>query len=337
MLRKLNVKVSFSSLFVFVLLLIPFSIQIPAKGDEAVPIPEKDRLHFAAWNIQFLGAHKPLNSRVKGNNQFKAIAKILNKYDFIAIIELMPDDVKDEKAIDGKIELKDDADLRKILKILSDDHGRKFKYLISPPVGWTKHRYQEHYAFLYDEELVYVVSEDREDNKNGSLYHPPTEKPSNRKEKPDKFMRSPFWATFRAGNFDFSVVVVHPQYDYASIENKLMDEVYDDVQKKNGDEDDVLLVGDFNLHPCTETFEGLLYDDDYKVTPRFQLPQTTNIRDNKLYDNIFFDEEHLKEYLYSAIDRFDETEFGDDDGNAGWVSDHRPVWAVFSIDLEDDD
>ena len=51
----------------------------------------------------------------------------------------------------------------------------------------------------------------------------------------------------------------------------------------------------------------------------------------------FFEDKHLKEYLYSAIDRFDETEFGDDDDKARLVSDHRPVWAVFSIDLVDDD
>lgn len=150
----------------------------------------------------------------------------------------------------------------------------------------------------------------------------------------DKFIRPPFWATFRSGNFDFSVIAVHTQPKHAYLENKLMDEVYSHVQVENGpDEDDVLLVGDFNLYPGSSALNDL----PKRVTSLFQRPLATNIRGDKLYDNIFFDEKHLQEYLYSAIDEFDEIEFDNNDHEADDVSDHRPVWAVFSIDLEDDD
>ena len=38
------------------------------------------------------------------------------------------------------------------------------------------------------------------------------------------------------------------------------------------------------------------------------------------------------------LDRFDETDFGNDDKAANLaVSDHRPVWAVFSVTQDDDD
>lgn len=340
MLRKSNVKIFFSSLFIFALLFTSFGIEIQTDGDEVVEPPKKNRLYFAAWNIKRLGQKK------RGPEQFKAIAHILNKYDFIAITELMKYDVikPEDVEADGKIKLVKDADLGKIIDRLSKDYGRKFKYLISPQVGWKGSRYQEHYAFLYDEALVCVVPEGADGNKNGSLYHEPIDKPGTgmedaearreRRKVKDKFIRPPFWATFRAGNFDFSVVVVHTQPKHAYLENKLMDEVYSHVQEKNGpDEDDVLLVGDFNLYPGSSALNDL----PKRVTSLFQRPLATNIRGDRLYDNIFLDEKHLQEYLYSAIDEFDEIEFDNNDHEADHISDHRPVWAVFSINLEDDD
>ena len=71
----------------------------------------------------------------------------------------------------------------------------------------------------------------------------------------------------------------------------------------------------------------------------FELPQKSHIRDSSLYDNIFFQTDYVTEYLGSSgIDRFDETDFGNDDKAANLaVSDHRPVWAVFRTDLDDDD
>ena len=48
----------------------------------------------------------------------------------------------------------------------------------------------------------------------------------------------------------------------------------------------------------------------------------------------FFQADYVTEYLGSSgIDKFDETDFGNDDKAANLaVSDHRPVWALFRID-----
>ena len=75
------------------------------------------------------------------------------------------------------------------------------------------------------------------------------------------------------------------------------------------------------------------------MTRLFELPQKSHIRDSSLYDNIFFQTDAVTEYLgISGIDKFDETDFGNDDKAANLaVSDHRPVWAVFGTNLEDDD
>ena len=74
------------------------------------------------------------------------------------------------------------------------------------------------------------------------------------------------------------------------------------------------------------------------MTRLFQFPQKSHIKDSSLYDNIFFEKDNVTEYLdKSGIDRFDETDFGNDDKAANLaVSDHRPVWAVFSTKTDDD-
>ena len=114
-------------------------------------------------------------------------------------------------------------------------------------------------------------------------------------------------------------------------------DVYKYVQEANGDEDDVLLLGDFNRNPTdADAYSRIMTIPS--MTRLFQFPQKSHIKDSSLYDNIFFQKDSVKEYLNrSGIDRFDETDFGNDDKAANLaVSDHRPVWAVFSIKIDDD-
>ena len=190
-----------------------------------------------------------------------------------------------------------------------------------PPVNESPHR--ERYAFLYYKGLVNVV-------KDGELY-------PDKADGKDDFVRDPYWATFRAGRFDFSVVVVHVVWGdrVARRQAEVMElaEVYEYVQEANGTEDDVLLVGDFNREPSDTVAYGNLMALP-SMTQLFQLPQKSHIRDSSLYDNIFFQKNYVTEYLGSSgIDKFDETDFANDDKAANLaVSDHRPVWAVFRID-----
>ena len=325
---------------------------------EAADVPDGKILKFAAWNIQKLGYAR---SHDRSCLEEQQIADILNEYHLIAITELMHKEMlkpvlgKDGRIIKWKneklmmlkdrkfqelkknkgkilsfkdadfIELKYEGnpkwDFEKVLKKLSD-MGRNYSCLISPKVGDEN---PEHYALLYDEELVCEV-------KVGGLIRG--------NELVKKFERVPYWATFRAGNFDFSVIVVHTKPDNAKKECELMDEVYKQVQKKNGkDEDDILLVGDFNLQPNNTAFDDLKKVDSEKtVDPLILPPKKTNIADTRLYDNIFLQRCYLEEYNEkSDVYYFDEVVFGGNDDQAGGISDHRPVWAEFEIDLEDDD
>ena len=262
---------------------------------------EQSELKFAAWNIRIMSD----NSRTDA--ELEAIARTLVDYDFIAIVEL-----------------RDEVVLKRTQRILSQ-MGKAYQYQLSPAVGRSV---KERYAFLYRADLVGVVEQ-------GELY-------PDAADGIDNFSRDPYWATFRAGEFDFSVIVVHVIWGNTvglrKAEVRALADVYRYVQEANGVEDDVLLVGDFNRNPNdAEAYSPIMAIPS--MTRLFELPQKSHIRDSSLYDNIFFQTDFVTEYLgISGIDKFDETDFGSDDKAANLaVSDHRPVWAVFGTNFEDDD
>ena len=259
----------------------------------------RSELKLAAWNIRIL------SDRSRDDSELYKIAQTLIDYDFIAISEL-----RDEKV------------LKRVQRILSES-GAEYGYIISDPVGRAGSPHKERYAFLYYKGLVSVV-------RDGELY-------PDAADGEDDFIRDPYWASFRAGRFDFSVIAVHVIWGDRVAERRAevmeLAEVYKYVQEANGIEEDVLLVGDFNRNPTdAQAYSRIMAIPS--MTRLFDLPQKSHIRDSSLYDNIFFQKNYVTEYLGSSgIDRFDETDFGNDDKAANLaVSDHRPVWAVFRID-----
>ena len=261
---------------------------------------EPSALKLAAWNIRIFSD----NSR--NDAELQKIAQTLIDYDFIAISEL-----------------RDEVVLKRTQRILLQ-MGKMYDYQFSPAIG---RGVKERYAFLYREDLVSVV-------KQGELYPDAV-------DGKDDFSRDPYWATFRAGAFDFSVIVVHVIWGDTvgprKAEVRALADVYRYVQEANGTEEDVLLVGDFNRDPNdTEAYSRIMAIPS--MVRLFELPQKSHVRDSSLYDNIFFQSDYVTEYLgTSGIDKFDETDFGNDDQAANLaVSDHRPVWAVFGIEIDDD-
>ena len=335
MLRIFKVKVLFYGLCVLMLLFTLSGVEIRAEGHEDGDVSKRKTLKIAAWNIKEFGnKHEDVK---RSKEDLKVIADILSKYDFIVITEFMSAQI--EFSEERKVEkVKDESDFMKTFKNLSGN----YKYYISEKAG-RGFGGNEHYAFLYRAELVKpVVGE----GMKGFYPDPPTETRKN-----GTFVRDPYWATFRAGNFDFTVIVTHTHWgdgkdDPAREHNKLR-AVFQHVQGKNGEgENDVLLVGDFNLNPDNRRMFLNLMDTDDKnpsvepaIVPLFHGYEIrSHIRDTSLYDNIFFQIMHVKEYTgKSGVFYFDEVIFEGNDGKAGGISDHRPVWAEFRIDLEDDD
>ena len=260
---------------------------------------EKDdsTIRLAAWNIRIFSD----NSR--DDEELRLIADVLADYDFIAIVEL-----RDEGVLKRT---------ENILRLM----GRDYDYLMSRPVGA---RVKERYAYLFDRQRFDVLED-------GMVFPDPD----------DDFLREPYFASFRAGKFDFTAITAHVIWgDSVAARRREVGEladVYRAVQAMNGSEQDVILLGDFNRNPDDIAAYHSLMSISTMVR-LFTLPQKSHIRDTSLYDNIFFQSSYVTEYTgNSGIDRFDETDFGDDDKAASLAaSDHRPVWAEFRIDTDDD-
>jgi len=291
--KQLGFSVPVITSFVIILLL------CSCKDRQDVHFLPVDRLKIASWNIRDFSDDRC------NDEELQKICSILEQYDFIAIMELIDENV-----------------LIRTQNMLAD-MGRDYDYQISDKVGRSPSS-MEIYAFLYDMDKVYVV-------KPGQLYPDPE----------DKFIREPYYATFRAGEFDFTIIVVHVIYNEpvgpCRAEIQELATVFQSIQDADPFEQDVLLVGDFNKEPN----DGLAYSGLFGIDSLeylFDLPLKTMIWDSNLYDNIFFQSMYVTEFTgRKEINYFDETMFANDDDIANlMVSDHRPVWAEFKTNEDDD-
>ena len=155
----------------------------------------------------------------------------------------------------------------------------------------------------------------------------------------NEFIREPFIACFKAGNFDFTLVEIHVIYgDTISdrrAEVSLLDDVILAVKTANARENDIILVGDFNLESDDLAWQMNAIGYQPLVDPT----QKTTITDTSSYDNIWINPSFTQEFeSFNEIYRFDEVMFNNDDNTAELaVSDQRPVSAVFKTGLPDDD
>jgi endonuclease/exonuclease/phosphatase family metal-dependent hydrolase len=254
-------------------------------------------IKLASWNI------RSFSDKKRNDKELQKICSHLINYDFTALLE-----VRDEQII-------------KRTEDMLATMGKSYDYQISDEVG---RQAKERYAFLYDVSKIRLEIP-------GQVFSDPK----------DHFIRNPYFATFRSGNFNFTVIVTHILYgDKVSdrrAEIKHLAEVYEKVKQGNPEEKDVILVGDFNREPTdNEAFSPLRSIPS--MTNLFNPPQKSVIFDSNLYDNIWFQSKYVKAYTgVSGIDKFDETDFANNDKVASLaVSDHRPVWAVFDTNLDGD-
>jgi len=241
---------------------------------------------------------KIFSNESRNDEDLSYITDILKDYDVVAIQEL-----RDKEIISRTISM---------LK----EKGFSYGYDISKQVG---KKIKERYAFLYRNDKVNLI-------KRGRLYQ----------EKNDEFIREPFYATFKAGNFDFTIITIlaSPARRSEIIE---LERVYQKIQDEDPNEQDIILCGDFNFSPNDVGFDKL--KSISTMTHLIKPPTKTTIYDKRSVDNFWFQEEYVREFTGGhGITYFDETIFNNDDKFAEIaVSDHRPIWAIFDIKKRDDD
>lgn len=257
---------------------------------------KKDGVSSASGIIKIASWNIRTLSKKKADEDLRIIADIMTGFDLIAVQE-----PKDTEVLD------------RVLRFLPG-----WKYLSAEPVG--RGTSTERYAFFWKTQAVSLVGT-----------------PSIVKDPRDRFIREPFTATFRAGEFDFTLCTIHVLFgnskDERRRELRLLDELLASIQRANGSEDDVILLGDFNAPPDDAGWQM----GSWKAL--VQPPAKTTVGEVSLYDNIWFDPDLTREYAGSfGVKAFDTEAFpgGVRDARRR-VSDHRPVWAAFSTAGPDDD
>ena len=111
--------------------------------------------------------------------ELNQICQTLKDYDFVSIVEL-----RDEKVLHRT-------------EVMLQAMGKDYDYQVSDAVG---RGVKERYAFLYDTSKVEVVEP-------GKIFPDPE----------DVFIREPYYATFRSGEFDFTITGISHFGFYPSI------------------------------------------------------------------------------------------------------------------------
>ena len=138
----------------------------------------------------------------RDDSELALIADRLQQFDLIAIQEL-----RDEEVV------------RRTLDILAE-RGLEYRALVSSRVGRGS---LERYAYLWREKVVQALDA-------GAIFPDPH----------DVFSREPYVASFRAGNFDFTLITMHSIWgdskDERRAEALMLDDVYQLVQDADSNE-----------------------------------------------------------------------------------------------------
>lgn len=257
------------------------------------PARASDTIRIASFNLQVFGETKMSKPHV-----VDLLARIVRQFDIVAVQEV-------------------NARSQDILPLFVDHinaTGGYYDYVIGPRLGRTNSK--EQYAIIFDRASVEV---DRH-----QLY---TVEDVN-----DQLHREPLVAWFRARGsaaneaFTFSLVDMHVDPDLVAQEVNALDDVFLAVRNDGRDEDDVILLGDFN---ADDRHLGQLGQLSNLMAVVSRMP--TNTRGTAQLDNLLFDQQATTEFTGrgGVFDFLREYNLTVDE--ALEISDHLPVWAEFSV------
>lgn len=289
---------------------------------EGKPLPSSkldETLNLATWNVREFGRSPREDASIH------YIAEVLGKFDLIALIELR-DDLHD---------------LDRVLPIL----GPYWRVLYSDANADDPGN-DERIAFLYDSRavtptgLAAEVDPFRAKGADGQW------------RSTMEYWRSPYMASFRAGDFDFVLVGVHARWDAGGGGEKsrileleaLANWVDAKVRSKACEDHDVILLGDFN----TPKRSGKLYEALTAKGLRVPLSlkdAKTNLSRTASFDQILH---------YSEFTKMDADAGGVVDFTGDWrelypaahfkgmkesdfsyqMSDHLPMWVQLDVDTD---
>ena len=264
---------------------------------------ETQTTKIAAFNIQIFGKTKSDKPEV-----MVVLTNIVREFDIVLIQEIRD---ATEQTIPNFIQQ------------INQANGVLYSYIESPRLGRTTSK--EAYAYIYNTQTVqFVQGSDYVYNDNN-----------------DVFEREPYIATFKIGNFDFTLAGIHTKPEDAYNEIGNLTTVISSIQTAKPNEKDIIVMGDFNA-------DGSYYNEDDTSNP-LKAPQynwiitnniDTTVKTDNTYDRIIILDTTLNhEYDAGTAQafHFDQAYGLNNQTFVEEISDHYPVFAQYKTNLQDDD
>lgn len=286
----------------------------PSKLDET--------LNIATWNIREFGRRK------RRAPSLHFIAEIIGQFDIVCVIEL-----RDNL-----------AELKRVLEILGPTWRAVFSDFDTDPAG-----NRERIAYVYDTRAATFTGLAAEAS-------PPRKKTKVSDDPPAfeylskiSWWRSPYIASFQAGNFDFVLIAAHIRWSDGSEsrvpELQMLADWIDKRRKEQFVEDkDIILVGDFNIPSTTDATYKAITSKGLRLPKALLKPDEgfgSNLEKNKRYDQIlhypvygelfsnkgglldFYEGSHAPLYPGESMKKLEFTYE---------LSDHLPLWIQIKTD-----
>ncbi|VDI08362.1 Hypothetical predicted protein [Mytilus galloprovincialis] len=274
----------------------------------------KGVVRIASWNVERFDEEKADNPGVK---EVVCMTILENGFSLIAFQELA-----DIKALEKICEELNNPSL----SCTKDwpGHRGEWQYVVSDATG-RMYRSMEYNGYLYDTARGITL------NHSALLEKPKTS--------PKPFTRSPFIGTFKIKKFDCIIGSVHlkatglDNEDLERLQKEIdkVPEVIDAIEQQYPGEEDIIILGDFNLDPKEEDFDIMREKGYSNCVPIgvFTNVSNSNPEGSKIYDHIWISSRTHNAFSgNSGVIRENLTSPLIPKGWSwgGVVSDHCPVW-----------
>jgi endonuclease/exonuclease/phosphatase family metal-dependent hydrolase len=292
---------------------------------EAARIPPSqldETLTIATWNIREFGKKRRTDAAVH------YIADILSQFDLIAIIE-----VRDNL-----------ADLYRVLDILGPQW-----YVLFSDFNADAQGNRERIAYLYDGRVVTFTGLAAEADP------PRTKDRATGEYLPSiTWWRSPYMASFRAGNFDFILLAAHIRWGGDDMSSRLPEikMMADWIDKRSQEkyiiDKDIILLGDFNIPQLDDELFQAITSHGLTIADSLRGTHGSNLAQNKRYDQIL----HYHRYTRTFTDKGGVLDFYQNDWRPLFpaesypemtqdiftheLSDHLPLWVQIDTWVDDE-
>jgi len=285
-----------------------------------------ETLNIATWNIREFGR------KTRKKAAIHLIAEIMGQFDLISVVELR-DNVND---------------LKRVMDIL----GPYWRAVYSD-YNIDRAGNRERIAYVYDKRAVTFTGLAAEAD---PLRKKTTVTIKNKKVKEYlptvTWWRSPFMASFRAGDFDFIAITAHIRWDTSGGEESrkrelelLADWIDKRSREKHVTDKDIILMGDFNIPKVNDALYKAITSKGLTMPAALLGKHGTNLAKDKSYDQILYYPKHTKNFTKhgGALDFYK-------GGHASLLpginltkkeftyqlSDHLPLWVQLDTDIDDE-